>query len=67
VEDIMATSDIQPTTLVDQQQVVRSAISGTLHVAFVAIVSVGLLFGTGFVFWLLSVLAHSSYGIYFGL
>jgi hypothetical protein len=67
VEDIMASSGIQLPTDVDEQHIVRSALSGPLHVAFVAMVSVGTLSGTGFVLWLLSVLANSSYAIYFGL
>jgi hypothetical protein len=63
----MATSDIHPPTDIDQQHMVRSALSEILHVAFVAMVTLGTLTGTGVVFWLLSVLANSSYGIYFGL
>jgi hypothetical protein len=63
----MATTDIQPPTGIDQRNRFRSALSTTLHVAFVAMVALGSLTGTGVVLWLLSVLAHSSYGIYFGI
>jgi hypothetical protein len=63
----MATSDIQPPTGADQQHMVGSAPFETIHVAFAAMVTLGMLAGTGVVLWLLSALANSSYGIYFGL
>jgi hypothetical protein len=66
-ENTMATCDIQPPTGIDHKHVVRSALTETLHVAFVAVVAVGTLAGAGIALWLLSALAHSSYGIYFGL
>jgi hypothetical protein len=63
----MATTNIQPPTGFDQQHIVESARSEIIHVAFAAIVTLGMLAGSGMVLWLLSALAHSSYGIYFGL
>jgi hypothetical protein len=62
----MTTSDIQPPTGLDQQHEFSSALSKTVHAAFVVMVALGALAGTGLVLWLLSVLANSSYGIYFG-
>jgi hypothetical protein len=62
----MTTNDIQAARL-NQQDEFSSALSTTLHVAFVAMVSVGVLTGTALVLWLLSLLAHSSYAIYFGV
>lgn len=57
----------EPSTAIDQQPALRSALANALHVAFIAMVAVGTLAGTGLVFWLLSLLAHSSYGVYFGI
>jgi hypothetical protein len=63
----MTTGSVQPSAALDQQPEASSALAGALHVAFIAMVSVGALTGTGLVFWLVSLLAHSSYGLYFGI
>lgn len=62
----MSTSYIQPQTGGNQRHDVRSAVSKSLQVLFVVTVTLGTLAGTGLVLWLLSVLATSKYGIYFG-
>jgi hypothetical protein len=62
----MTTSHSQPPTGVDQQHGFRSALAKSIHVAFIVIVALGTLAGTGLVLWLLSVLATSSYGVYVG-
>lgn len=56
-----------PPAAIDQQPEPRSALASARHVAFIAMVAVGALTGTGLVFWLLSLLAHSSYGVYLGI
>jgi hypothetical protein len=56
-----------PPVAIDQQPEASSALASALHVAFIAMVAVGALTGTGLVFWLLSLLANSSYGLYFGI
>ncbi len=57
----------QPSAAIEQPAGPRSTLGSALHVAFIAIVAVGALAGTGLAFWLLSVLAHSPYGVYFGI
>jgi hypothetical protein len=63
----MTTSSIQPPTGVDQQHRLRLALGNCAHVAFIVMVSLGTLAGTGIVLWLLSVLTTSSYGVYLGM
>ncbi|MFZ0902396.1 MAG: hypothetical protein WAN71_00635 [Mycobacterium sp.] len=64
----MITSDIQPPTGIDHHHDgLRSALANCARVAFIVIVALGSLAGTGLVLWLLSMLAHSSYGVYFGV
>jgi ABC-type spermidine/putrescine transport system permease subunit II len=62
----MTASYIHPSTAVDQQNRLRSALSKSFQVAFIVTVTVGTLAGTGLVLWLLKALATSRYGIYFG-
>ena len=63
----MTTSYIQPPTGIDHHHGLRSALAKCAHVAFIAIVALGALAGTGLVLWSFSVLANSSYGVYFGV
>jgi hypothetical protein len=66
-ENAMTASDIHPSTAVDQQNPLRSALSRSFQVALIVAVTVGVLAGTGLVVWLLKMLATSRYGIYFGV
>ncbi|OBH83826.1 hypothetical protein [Mycobacterium scrofulaceum] len=63
----MTADDIHPSTAVDQQNPLRSALSRSLRAAFIVAVTGGTLAGTGVVLWLLKALATSRYGIYFGV
>ena len=45
----------------------NTALSKSLQMLFVVSVTLGTLAGSGLVLWLLSVLATSRYGIYFGV
>lgn len=63
----MTASNIHPSTAVDQQNPLRSALSGSFRVAFIVTVTLGTLAGTGLVLWLLKALATSRYGVYFGI
>jgi hypothetical protein len=66
-ERAMTVSNIHPSTAVDQQNPLRSALSRSFQVAFIVTVTLGALAGTGLVLWLSKVLATSRYGIYFGV
>ncbi|MGC2652035.1 MAG: hypothetical protein WA317_00200 [Mycobacterium sp.] len=57
---------IQPPTGVDQQRGRKSVPANGLYAAFVVIVTLGTLAGLGLILWLLSLLASSNYGVYFG-
>ncbi|BBY00976.1 hypothetical protein [Mycobacterium seoulense] len=63
----MTASNIRPSTTVDQQNPLRSALSTIFRVAFIVTVTLGTLAGTGLVLWLLKALAASRYGVYFGV
>ncbi|BBZ69678.1 hypothetical protein MPRS_07710 [Mycobacterium paraseoulense] len=63
----MTASNIRPSTAVDQQNPLRSALSTGFRVAFIVTVTLGTLAGTGLVLWLLKALATSRYGVYFGV
>lgn len=63
----MTASNIHPSTAVDQQHPLRSALSRSFGVAFMVTVTLGTLAGTGLVLWLLKALATSRYGVYFGV
>jgi hypothetical protein len=66
-ENAMTASNIHPSTAVDQQNRLRSALYRSFQAAFIGIVTLGVLAGTGLVLWLLKMLATSRYGIYFGV
>ena len=63
----MTASNTHPSTAVDQQNPLRSALSRSFRVAFIVTVTLGTLAGTGLVLWLLKALATSRYGVYFGV
>jgi hypothetical protein len=62
----MTIHHIQLPTGVDQLHGLRSVLAKSAHVAFVLMVTLGTLAGSGLVLWSLSMLAHSSYGVFFG-
>lgn len=63
----MTADDIHPSTAVDEQNPLRSALSSSFRAAFIVAVTGGTLAGTGVVLWLLKALATSRYGVYFGV
>jgi hypothetical protein len=66
-ENAMTASYVHPSSAVEQQNPLRSALSRSFHVIFIVAVTVGSLAGTVLVLWLLKMLAASRYGIYFGI
>lgn len=63
----MTASNLHPSTAVDEQNRLRSALLKSVRAAFIVAVTGGTLAGTGLVLWLLKALATSRYGIYFGV
>jgi hypothetical protein len=65
-ENTMTADYTQPPTGVDGRDGRKSVLATSIHVAFVVLVTLGTLAGLGLILWLLSLLASSNYGVYFG-